>query len=361
VLETDLEPSAGGSGSPRRRGYALAWIATLVAFLVTAALVGLALRREPTPPPSSAPAPQATMTLPGEISAKPAVPERGAYFGIFAHPRGVDRRQRLPEIESQLGRRFDIDHAYHAWDADFPSADDRWSAAGGRMLLLNWSSQRMDGRQVPWSDIAAGREDEVIARRAEAIKQFGRPIFLSFQHEPGNEVGLAGTTEDYTAAWRHIVEQFRTRGANNVSFVWIVTSYLFTDRARLTPEQLYPGDDVIDWIGIDGYNFYGCGRGPWRSFRDIFLPGYEWARERGKPVMVAEWGVQEDPDRPGRKAAWFREAARQIQAMPEIKAVVYFNSAPRCPNWIDSSRESLRAFTELANTPYLTSATTGAR
>ena len=66
--------------------------------------------------------------------------------------------------------------------------------------------------------------------------------------------------------------------------------------------DLYPGDDVIDWIGVDSYlnaQPGGFHNGDFtylmnRTTGKSKFPGfYTWATTKhpGKPIMVAEWGV----------------------------------------------------------------------
>ena len=313
------------------------------------------------PAPGGSPAPT-TGPPPAARGGAVPVPSSGAYLGAYTNSKGVGRRAALTRLEQQVGRPFDIDHAYYKWNDTFPTDDDAWTAAQGRIPLLNWSSLTTDKQPVLWADIASGKEDAVIDARAADVAKFGKPLFLAFQHEPGRLVGKgpgkAGTAEDYVAAWRHIVTRFRAKGADNATFVWILTTYSYDRGAangKAGPDRMYPGDDVIDWIGVDGYNFYNCPayRSRWRSFNQIFESFYRWAAPHHKPLMVAEWGAQEDPAQPGRKGEWFKQSAQELRQMPLIKAVVYFNSAPACPNWIDSTPAALAGFRSIAKDPYL--------
>jgi len=318
--------------------------------------------------PTNVQGPQtATSASPGPLSPSAPdgggvpVPTHGAYFGVYTAP-GGNRRAATTELERLVGRRFDVDHAYYHWDDPFPTADDAWTAQQGRIPFLAWSSKiKRTGPSLRWADIAAGKYDRTIDARADAVRRFARPLFLTFQHEPGGLVGngpdKAGTAADYVRAWRHIVARFRQRGATNVSFVWTLTAFSFRNGVdSAAASALYPGDDVIDWIAADGYNQFACaafGNAPWRSFQQIFSGFYAWAAPHHKPLMVAEFGVQEDPARPGRKGAWFRQVASQLPSMPQIKAIVYFNAAPACPNWVTSSVSALDGFRALGADPYL--------
>lgn len=312
------------------------------------------MQTEGATPSSSA---QPLATVPAAPAGKVPVPAKGAYLGAYAFPQG-GRRAAIAEFEKKTGRKLAIDHVYYGWADEFPTDDDKWTVQQGRIPFLNWSSAlaKREG-QLQFADIAAGKHDDVIDARADDVKAFGSPIFLSFQHEPGRIIGSgpdrAGTSEDYVAAWRHIVERFEARGATNVSWVWILTAASYKN-STVGVEAAYPGDDVIDWIGVDGYNGYLCIQGRnWRTFKTVFKDFYAWAEQRDKPLMVAEWGVTEDPQQPGRKGEWYKETAEALSDLPRFKALVYFNSAPACENWIDTSESALAGFQELAKHPNL--------
>ncbi|HLZ38045.1 MAG TPA: PKD domain-containing protein [Mycobacteriales bacterium] len=113
----------------------------------------------------------------------------------------------------------------------------------------------------------------------------------------------------------------------------------------------YPGDDVVDWLALDAYNWYGCGPGKptaWRSLAEVVGPFRTWSLPHGKPQMLAEWGSSEDPADPQRKANWLREAMSTLAGWPEFKAASYFHTFGNCAWWVDSSPASERAFVEIA-------------
>jgi hypothetical protein len=305
------------------------------------------------------------------VSGKPAVPSKGAYLGVYAAPhtdqttgRGIANGGReditgaaIAQLQSQTGTTFAIDHRYFNWDDPFSVELMRNTAAQGRIPFLAF--QTTNGA-LTYRQIADGQGDDSLNARADAAKAFGKPMFVAFQWEPNQSIGNKGSAEDYVAAWQHIVKLFRERGATNVSFVYVQTAASFRTGSPLD-EQLYPGNDYIDWVAADGYNFFGCpGKSAgWTPFKQIFSAFYTWGQTKGKPMMIAELGVSEDPNQPGRKADWYRQAAQQLPDFPDIKAVVYYNAAPQCPNWVDSSPQSLAGFQDLAKSSYFIRRTTG--
>ena len=292
-------------------------------------------------------------------SGPPAVliPSNGAYLGAHVGQRGTETKQEsLVRVESQIGRQFAIDHEYYKWDSPFPTPQESWAVSRGTIPFLNWKAQRTNGAVVPWSTIASGAEDAAIAARADAVKAFGSPIYLTFHHEPEDDLGAWGTPTDYAAAFRHVVTIFRNRGVTNVAFVWTMMNWTFEPGSGRDPNAYYPGDDYVDIIGSDGYELYPGKAGvAWESFQQVFQDTNSFALAHNKPWMAVETGAQEDPAQPGRKGQWFRDIVATAKGWPLLKAVIYFDTIKEyAPNsWqSDSSVSSIQGFTALGADPY---------
>jgi beta-mannanase len=288
---------------------------------------------KPGPTTTAAPSPGPSPGPGGSLSAIMA-PSGGALWGTSKFDRSW---------ESQLGRKFDIAHFYHQWTSNFPTAEERSIAAEGRLLLLNWKMPS------PWSSVASGSQDGQIAAVAGRLKALGRKVFLAPHHEPEDQVGSFGSASDYARAFRRIVDEFRQAGANNVIFVWNMMGYV-GGWGSIYP-QLYPGDSYVDWIAWDPYNWYGCksGQKP-RSFAEITKPMYDWtaAHAPGKPLMLAEFGLREQPAGAPSKAEWFRDALVTLKTTrTRIKALVYFNTNHTCDWRITSSSSSVAAYKQI--------------
>jgi hypothetical protein len=132
-------------------------------------------------------------------------------------------------------------------------------------------------------------------------------------------------------------------------------------------KDLYPGDDVIDWIGVDSYNNAqpgGFHTGDFlylanRTTDKTLFPGwYTWASTQHptKPLMFAEWGVyDESPVVDGaNKAAVFDTVLPQLSMLPKIKALVYFETeSDQAGRDIraDDTPEALAAFKKITADP----------
>jgi RTX calcium-binding nonapeptide repeat (4 copies)/Glycosyl hydrolase family 26 len=286
-----------------------------------------------------------------EAAVNGLIPAAGAYFGTKVQPReGETEQTAIERVEGYIGRKFAIDHQYYRWNHSFPTSMESWTVGQGRIPFMNWKAARIDGSVVPWAQIASGAEDAWIISRAEAVKAFGYPVYIAFHHEPEDDVPSFGSAADYQAAFRHVVDVFRSRGVTNALFVWVMMSWSFIES---TAGTFYPGDAHVDIVGVDGYNWYpGKPGSQWRSFETIIAPARYFAISHGKQLIVSEYGVQEDPGVPGRKGDWFREMLAVMKTWPEVIAVLYYDSPKIYPWWTDTSASSIEGYREAALDPH---------
>jgi hypothetical protein len=274
----------------------------------------------------------------------------------------ADPASALVAFEATVQHRQAIVHSYHRGVGSmFPSAEEIAIArqpGHQRALFINWKPQI-----ASWASIAAGNltVDRYLDRLASYLKaNFNEPFFFTVHHEPENDVrerrGSGYTAEDYAAMYRHVVLRLRGDGVTNLVTVMDYMAYAPWN-TKSWFNALYPGDDIIDWIGWDMYaysrpNSYGYG-----DFAEMLSrnagqsqwPGiYAWAAARfpTKPFMAAEWGVWYDRADPIHQAAVFASVGSEVLRYPQIKALVYFDT----PN--DSGRSSSVTATPMALVAY---------
>jgi len=84
----------------------------------------------------------------------------------------------------------------------------------------------------------------------------------------GNKNGQAnGGPAQVVAVWKYVVARFKAKYANNVKWVWTPNGPSI-DRSEAEWNKVsnyWPGDEYVDWIGLDAYNFYPWD--PWGSER----------------------------------------------------------------------------------------------
>jgi beta-mannanase len=241
------------------------------------------------------------------------------------------------------------------WYADFTTEApvDALHAVQGRGAtpLITWEPWRAGGgvNQPGYAlaRIASGAHDAYLRRWARALRSFGGPVMLRFAHEmngdwcPWSEAVNGNRPSDYVAAWRHVHAVFSAAGASNVTWVWS-PNVVYPGSTPLT--GLFPGDDVVDVVAIDGYNWGTTRPGmTWTTPADLFGPTLAQARTvaPGKPLMIAETASAEAG---GSKAAWIQELFTWLRTQPDVRTVVWFHHQKETDWRIDSSPGSAAAF-----------------
>jgi Glycosyl hydrolase family 26 len=113
---------------------------------------------------------------------------------------------------------------------------------------------------VTLADVAAGKHDAHYVTAANTLAQYGMlGVEIRVGHEmdgnwyPWGAPPGSGKEAAFAGAFRRIVTVMRqAQPTNKWIFVWNPTDLQFTDRAYL--ERLWPGDDVVDQIGVDCYD-----------------------------------------------------------------------------------------------------------
>lgn len=212
---------------------------------------------------------------------------------------------------------------------DHPAIMLAWEPKNGKRAL--GCNQDYNGG-IPPASIAAGGCDGYIRNYAKALKaESKRRFILKLAHEmngaatsywPGH---FNQTPGDYVNMFRRVRALFREEGATNVEFLWAPNFDSYPDTPGNQPTDYYPGNDVVDWVGINAYNYAQTAPGgawPWRSF-DSFVGNRlkDFACRYPKPQMIHEFGTVEGQN----KAGWILDAYNAVQNYPFVKAIVYYN------------------------------------
>jgi hypothetical protein len=335
-----------------RRGAALAAAVAAAHAAALALAAPPAAGAAPPAPAATAPAAPGVSTTAAAPSAAPgaaaAAATTTAGFRLGAHvDRGAapDAAAAVAGFEDALGRPLDVHRWYSRWDDAQPAGPVADSVARGRTPLLSIWPKRLDGSVVPWSAIAAGRVDADIRRQAAGVAALGVPVYLTLHHEADIAEGW-GTPAEFRAAWRRYVQVFREAGVQDVRWTWVVTPGSFGSAPSTAgADAFYPGDDVVDRVGLDAYNWYGCAPGKpaaWRSLAEVAGPFRRWAEARGKAAVLAEFGTAADPADPGRRAAWLTDAVAYLGGWPGLDVASSFEGTGTCP-WAVAGSEPARS------------------
>ena len=188
----------------------------------------------------------------------------------------------LTEFETEVGHPVAIAADYQGWayESGFNLAQAEAAASAGAIEAIDWEPWNYaDGVNQPaYSDlaIADGAYDSFLAQWAAGAKAYGKPIFVRFAAEMNGDwdpwdVGVNGNTgAGYVAMWRHVYTFVRTQGALNVSWIWS-PNVSFPGSTPLS--DVYPGNNYVDVVGLDGYNWGTAKSGTqWETFDQIFGP-----------------------------------------------------------------------------------------
>jgi len=276
----------------------------------------------------------------------------GAWIGLFTEKGPEDMAETL-SLRQGLGRSF----ASLMWFTDFghpfpaKAAENAWAA--GSVPNVTWEPWLWsDNEKIHLADINAGTWDLYISEWGAAAAKFGKPLFVRWGHEfngdwyPWSVAKNGQDSGNYVNAYRRVHDLLVRAGASNVVWVWCPNAGTVPAQEWNDPLKAYPGDDYVDWIALDGYDFDGNA-----SFADIFSKIYvEMIRGFAKPIYVGEVAT----GRVGsEKAAWLEEMRGSLASQfPGIKGIVYF-SVKKERDWrLDDSPAALAGAKDVFSKPF---------
>lgn len=221
------------------------------------------------------------------------------------------------------------------WNTNVSGMSGMW--ARGTIPFYTWqpSAEPTDTTNFSLQNIIAGEQDSYITTWARAAKAYGKPFFLRFAHEmngtwyPWSEgIGVSSNAPpgSFTNMWQHVHNIFTSVGCTNATWIWCVNE---VDSADLPGDiaQFYPGDNYVDWLGMDAYNMNNSP--PGQSFETIFGVTYSnlTTLSPSKPIMICETATLDGGAPPGNsKPAWISDALSMLPTtFPNVRAFVWYN------------------------------------
>lgn len=240
----------------------------------------------------------------------------------------------------------------------------------GLTPILTWEPFDIgaDGRS-PVQAIIDGEASDLLAAWASTLAEWIEPadadpreLFLRPAHEMNGSwypwsAGNGVTPAQYRECWHRLREAVAAVGVpeDRVHWLWSMNA---DTTASVDPLEYYPGDDAVDWVGVDGYNFgdsqeWSC----WRDPASVFESAFERLRtETDAPLGVPELGsssLYAGTSRPELKAAWITSAFELLDAW-DVGLASWFNTRKETdwPVFEADGGGRYPATTQIEGTPY---------
>ncbi|MFI5620784.1 glycosyl hydrolase [Streptomyces sp. NPDC051567] len=281
----------------------------------------------------------ALAAAPGEDRSGDSGIAMGAYLDYG--PSGVAR---IPHLSRWLGgKEIRVGHTYLPGDVwsnieGGPGFLDSWAAwrraRDNRLFVLNVPMQERNEARVPDRQVAQliragaqGRYDGHFRKLGERLVSLGVPdtvIVLGWEMNGTTYTHRCGPDpENWKAYWKRVVTTMRTVPGQKFRFDFAPNRG--TDAIAWT--RCYPGDDVVDIIGMDSYD-----QDPGRTFDEQVGQPYglqqhvDFAKEHGKEISYPEWGLFRHGDNP--------EYVRRMLKWIEQHRPLYHTITDYCPHGV---------------------------
>jgi beta-mannanase len=259
-------------------------------------------------------------------------------------------KSNVEAFQTLQNRHVDLISVFVVWD------DNNWvwtkkyadiAAENKSTLLVTWMANAYTTPQI-----ISGNADTYLKAYAEGVKSYGKEIWLRPFHEANGDwydwgiakSGAGNTNQTLIDAWKHVVTIFRNAGVTNVKWVWTTNA---TNSGSASFTGWFPGDDWVDMVSIDGYN-WGTAQSwsKWQSFTQVFTPAYNALSISSKPLFIPEFSCSEHG---GDKAQWIKDMFNDIPSkFPRIFALMWFSQSKSAEaDWaVNTSDASLNAWKE---------------
>ncbi len=186
--------------------------------------------------------------------------------------------------------------------------------------------------------IVEGHFDPFFNKWAKQIKEVNGTVLLRILHEfngdwyPWCIANNDKNPELLIKAYRHIYDIFKIQQVSNVKFIWCPNSTSFPQEKWNFIMDAYPGDEYVDYVGLDIYNGAGKGIPLWRSFRKEGIENYFVLTQSlpKKALFVCEVASRErqqyEPPSSQDKVEWIRQMSQALTSdMSKIRLLTWFS------------------------------------
>jgi mannan endo-1,4-beta-mannosidase len=336
----------------------------------------------PTPTTPSTTIPATTTTTPTIPPYVPPVPSSATmaalehpattYFGV-ANANIPFNSAAFNTLDQEVGKAPSTVEWFDGWDTSFPAAAVTSAWQHRALPIITWESMpsidpvtgqsRAADPAYSLSNIINGVYDAYILKFAAAVAAADVPVAIRFDQEmngnwyPWAEDANGNSPGQFVTMWRHVWNIFNEVGANQ-DVIWLWAPNRVDKLASNAPSlsELYPGNQYVNWMGMDGYYRY---EGDPTSFAFTFGRTLTQlsAISSTTPIFLAEVGAAETgptgDSLAAAKAAWTTNLFSGIQANHQIVGFSWFDNMATNnvdgqlvqDNWqFDGDPQSLAAF-----------------
>lgn len=263
---------------------------------------------------------------------------------------------RVAEVSNRLGATPNLFLFFLQWpDLQSPQQFDPpletlnaiWDK--GALPILTWEPMfYREGKEytIAAEEILSGKYDAYLTQFAEFLKQHPRPLLIRFAHEmnfnryhwgiPTQEQFDQRSPQIYRDIYRYVVNFMRRHEVTSVSWVFCpnAESVPWPEPARNTSwnslAAYYPGDEFVDVLGIDGYDWGDTlhdqttgWRSAHRTFEQIVAEPVRALRalNTSKPLIVFETATVRQGDA---RRHWYEAAVESAREM-DLTGIVWFH------------------------------------
>ncbi|MBM3458394.1 MAG: hypothetical protein FJX77_07670 [Armatimonadetes bacterium] len=257
-------------------------------------------------------------------------PEYDVLLGAF-----IDRDERLREVFQDENSQTHRDPEEFAALVGKKHASLFCYLSYGRPFPLRWAQRLHRAGVIPhlaWEprNLSQVQEDGFLHTFADSVANCGGPVFLRFAGEMnGAWTPYHGNPALYREKFRLVSRVIRRR-APNAAMIWCVNNFPDSEI-----EKYYPGDEYVDWVGVNFYNVLYSDNDRARPAdhlhpADLFQTVYRRYAAR-KPIAICEYAASHqaavDPrPRPQYAARRLSELYASLPRLfPHVKLVDWFN------------------------------------
>ncbi|HTU39181.1 MAG TPA: glycosyl hydrolase [Acidimicrobiales bacterium] len=291
------------------------------------------------------------------------------YWGVAINgvPQGTPQ---LNALDTEVGAAPSELTWYQGWDEPYPAQTVQGAWQHGALPMITWESKptfdttpAQSDPAYSLGDIIRGNYDSYLQTFAQSVASTGLPVIIRLDQEmngnwfPWSE-GLNGNTSgQFAQMWRHVWNIFQAAGANQyVIWLWAPNRVDNLPHSSPSLSELYPGDQYVDWVGIDAYWRYTSEAPTFAAVFGETMAAVEAVTS--KPIYIAETsGIETDPttgaDVGPEKVQFTTSFLAAVESTPQIVGFSWFDNVATTTqdniaitnDWrVDSDPANLQAF-----------------